>query len=98
VNTADSLNNRIQYQKWSSPAVGCSSAYVVLSHYIFLSFDGNTNSQLSIISQGIAARFARRQASSEHAYLHARGFTLLGKLARIILEDAGIVITPKSRL
>ncbi|KAJ3572099.1 hypothetical protein NP233_g3308 [Leucocoprinus birnbaumii] len=54
--------------------------------------------RLSIISQGIAARFARRQASSEHAYLHARGFPLLGKLAKIILEDAGIVITSKPRL
>jgi len=54
--------------------------------------------RLSIISQGIAARFARRQASSEHAYLHAQGYPLIGKLAKIVLEDAGITIAPKPRL
>ncbi|KXN87459.1 Acyl-CoA dehydrogenase family member 11 [Leucoagaricus sp. SymC.cos] len=54
--------------------------------------------RLSIILQGIAARFAIRQASSENAVSHAKGFHVLGKLAKICLEDAGVVITPKPRL
>ena len=55
-------------------------------------------SQLGIILQGIAARFARRQASSENAYLHAQTFLVFGKLAKIVLEDAGTTITHKPRL
>lgn len=45
--------------------------------------------QLSIISQGIAARFARRQASSEKAGLHGKVFPIIGQLARKVLEDEG---------
>lgn len=65
---------------------------------IFIPLILDNNLQLSIISQGIAARYARRQASSEHAYLHAQGFKVIGKLAKIVLEDAGITIAPKSKL
>ncbi|KAF8891846.1 kinase-like domain-containing protein [Infundibulicybe gibba] len=54
--------------------------------------------RLSVISQGIAARYARRQASSEHAYLHTYGFPVIGNLARRVLEEQGITIRPKSKL
>jgi hypothetical protein len=54
--------------------------------------------QLAVISQGIAARYARRQASSETAYAHVRMFPLIGMLAKIILEDEGIKIDPQSKL
>ncbi|KAG5639110.1 hypothetical protein H0H81_006699 [Sphagnurus paluster] len=55
-------------------------------------------SPLAVISQGIAARYARRQASSEQAYMHVDGFPVVGKLARIVLEDEGISLTIKSKL
>ncbi|KAH8115376.1 kinase-like protein [Phellopilus nigrolimitatus] len=48
--------------------------------------------RLSIISQGIAARFARRQASSEKAGVHVHLFPLFGDLARKVLEREGIDI------
>ncbi|KAJ7496880.1 kinase-like domain-containing protein [Mycena latifolia] len=54
--------------------------------------------RLAIISQGIAARVARRQASSERAAVHVRGFPLIGKLSRIVLEDAGIKIGTQAKL
>ncbi|KAG5647059.1 hypothetical protein DXG03_001429 [Asterophora parasitica] len=54
--------------------------------------------KLAVISQGIAARYARRQASSEQAYLHVSGFPVVGKLAKIVLEDAGISLSPKYKL
>jgi len=54
--------------------------------------------KLSVISQGIAARYARRQASSEHAYVHVDGFPAVGKLARIVLEDEGIKLNQTSKL
>ncbi|KAF5380575.1 hypothetical protein D9615_004657 [Tricholomella constricta] len=54
--------------------------------------------KLAVISQGIAARHARRQASSEHAYLHITGFPVVGKLAKIVLEDEGISFGSKSKL
>ncbi|KAG6813291.1 hypothetical protein H0H92_012446 [Tricholoma furcatifolium] len=54
--------------------------------------------KLAVISQGIAARYARRQASSEHAYMHMDGFPVVGNLARIALEDAKIYILPKAKL
>ncbi|KAK7472437.1 hypothetical protein VKT23_000552 [Stygiomarasmius scandens] len=44
----------------------------------------------SIISQGIAARAARRQASSENADQYAKSVELLGKLARDILVEHGL--------
>ncbi|EPT00340.1 hypothetical protein FOMPIDRAFT_1101889, partial [Fomitopsis schrenkii] len=37
--------------------------------------------RLAVIAQGIAARFARRQASSEKAHLYAALFPLIGELA-----------------
>ena len=52
--------------------------------------------QLAIISQGIAARYARRQASSEIAFIHPIMFPIVGELARKVLEDEGICISSKS--
>ncbi|KAF7782732.1 hypothetical protein Agabi119p4_2108 [Agaricus bisporus var. burnettii] len=52
----------------------------------------------AIIAQGIAARYARRQATSEHAHLHAKTFHIFGKLAQKVLQDAGITVTSKARL
>ncbi|KAF9486034.1 kinase-like protein [Pholiota conissans] len=54
--------------------------------------------RLAVISQGIAARYARRQASSEIAYLHVDGFPVIGALARKVLEDEGIAILPPAKL
>jgi len=54
--------------------------------------------RLAVISQGIAARYARRQASSEHAYLHVSGFPVIGKLAKIVLEERGINLESKAKL
>ncbi|OCH90615.1 kinase-like protein [Obba rivulosa] len=45
--------------------------------------------RLSVISQGIAARYARRQASSEKAYIHVKLFPLIGQFAYIAQQDAG---------
>ncbi|KZT35201.1 kinase-like protein [Sistotremastrum suecicum HHB10207 ss-3] len=44
--------------------------------------------RLAIISQGIAARFARRQASSEHAGIHTNLFPALGNLAEIVIRES----------
>ncbi|EJD08019.1 kinase-like protein [Fomitiporia mediterranea MF3/22] len=49
--------------------------------------------RLSIISQGIAARYALRQASSEKASIHVQLFPLFGELARKALEREGIDIS-----
>jgi hypothetical protein len=46
--------------------------------------------QLAVISQGIAARFARRQASSERAFLYARSLPFIASLAKVSLEREGI--------
>lgn len=54
--------------------------------------------RLAVISQGIAARYARRQASSEHAYLHVSGFPVVGKLAKIVLEERGVNLETKAKL
>ncbi|RDB24710.1 Acyl-CoA dehydrogenase family member 11 [Hypsizygus marmoreus] len=54
--------------------------------------------RLAVISQGIAARYARRQASSEQAYVHVTGFPIVGKLAKIVLEEEGISFDQKSKL
>ncbi|KAH9009900.1 kinase-like domain-containing protein [Lactarius pseudohatsudake] len=51
--------------------------------------------RLAVISQGIAARHARRQASSEQAHLYAGMFPVFGGLARVVLEDEGHL--PKAR-
>lgn len=54
--------------------------------------------KLAIISQGIAARYVTRQASSEAAHLHVSLFPLFGQLAKKVLEDEGIFLQSKSRL
>ncbi|KAH8087811.1 kinase-like protein [Cristinia sonorae] len=43
--------------------------------------------RLAVISQGIAARYARKQASSEHAVVHVSLFPLVGKMALNAIED-----------
>ncbi|CDO73966.1 hypothetical protein BN946_scf185043.g14 [Trametes cinnabarina] len=47
----------------------------------------------AIIMQGIAARYARRQASSEKAHLYVHGFPLMGQLAYKTLVEAGVTGT-----
>ncbi|KAF9031224.1 APH-domain-containing protein [Hymenopellis radicata] len=54
--------------------------------------------RLSIILQGIAARYAQRQASSERASSYGAFFPVVGNLARIFLEEKGINLGPTSRL
>ncbi|KAJ6589909.1 kinase-like domain-containing protein [Mycena vulgaris] len=54
--------------------------------------------RLAVISQGIAARVARRQASSERAFIHSKGFPLVGRLSQIVLEDAGVKIGAQAKL
>ncbi|KAG1782023.1 kinase-like domain-containing protein [Suillus placidus] len=54
--------------------------------------------RLAVISQGIAARYARRQASSEKAFIHPQFFPLVGRLAKSILEDDGFTIDVKPKL
>ncbi|KAG6815606.1 hypothetical protein H0H87_012986 [Tephrocybe sp. NHM501043] len=54
--------------------------------------------KLGVISQGIAARYARRQASSEHAYMHLTGFPVVGNLARMALEEEGVSFVLKPKL
>ncbi|KDQ20079.1 hypothetical protein BOTBODRAFT_27500 [Botryobasidium botryosum FD-172 SS1] len=43
--------------------------------------------RLAIISQGIAARYARRQASSANAAIQAKAFPLLGQLAKDVYME-----------
>ncbi|EMD33149.1 hypothetical protein CERSUDRAFT_118211 [Gelatoporia subvermispora B] len=45
--------------------------------------------RLSVISQGIAARYARRQASSEKAYIHVKLFPYIGHFAYVAQQEAG---------
>ncbi|KAF4563198.1 hypothetical protein EYR40_007093 [Pleurotus pulmonarius] len=55
--------------------------------------------RLAVISQGIAARYARRQASSATAYISVRTFPVIGKLARKVLEDSGhSIVQSKAKL
>lgn len=44
--------------------------------------------RLAVIAQGVAARYARRQASSEKAFMYRDVFPLLGHLAWGAIEDA----------
>ncbi|KAF7351091.1 APH domain-containing protein [Mycena sanguinolenta] len=44
--------------------------------------------RLAVICQGIAARVARKQASSERAFIHARAFPLIGNIAKTVIEEA----------
>ncbi|KIK22711.1 hypothetical protein PISMIDRAFT_679912 [Pisolithus microcarpus 441] len=52
----------------------------------------------AVISQGIAARFALRQASSEKASIHTRLFSVMGRIAKTVLEEEGYVVGIKSKL
>jgi hypothetical protein len=54
--------------------------------------------QLAVICQGIAARYARRQASSEQAFLYARSFPVIGSLAKVSLEREGISLALTTKL
>lgn len=54
--------------------------------------------QLAIIAQGIAARYARRQASSEKAALYAGSFPYLGHAAEKVLVSEGIQLPSRSKL
>ena len=47
--------------------------------------------QLGVIAQGIAARFARRQASSEQASKFAESYPIFGFLALQVLENEGVI-------
>ena len=51
--------------------------------------------QSAIISQGIAARFARRQASSEQTAIYVRAFTVLGNIANCLLEEEDMAFVAK---
>ncbi|KAL0955798.1 hypothetical protein HGRIS_002007 [Hohenbuehelia grisea] len=54
--------------------------------------------RLSVISQGIAARYARRQASSATAHTQQVTFPIIGTMAKTVLEDAGYKIEPSAKL
>lgn len=54
--------------------------------------------QLAVISQGIAARHARRQASSEVAFIQVKMFPILANLAKTVIEEAGFTINRKAAL
>jgi hypothetical protein len=54
--------------------------------------------QLSVISQGIAARVARKQASSEQAFMHTKKFPLIGKMAKMVIEETGGKIETQAKL
>ncbi|KAJ7864620.1 kinase-like domain-containing protein [Mycena olivaceomarginata] len=51
-----------------------------------------------VILQGIAARIARKQASSERAYIYAQAFPLYGKLAKKVIEESGSSVGPREKL
>lgn len=54
--------------------------------------------RLAVISQGIAARYARRQASSEQAFIYARSFPIIASLAKVSLEREGISLALNTKL
>lgn len=45
--------------------------------------------------QGIAARYARRQASSEKAQLYVETFPIMGEAAFKTLLEAGVIVIGK---
>ena len=75
---------RVKRPNWNS--------YLVL-HLLMSFFE-----QLAVISQGIAARYARRQASSERASMYARSFPIISSLAKISLEREGISLESAAKL
>ena len=54
--------------------------------------------RLAVIVQGIAARYARRQASSEKAPLYPALFPLVGSLAKLAMEGGGGNVGEKAKL
>ena len=54
--------------------------------------------KLAIIAQGVAARYARRQASSEQAFMHINTFPVVGQVAKTVLEEEGYQIGASSKL
>lgn len=54
--------------------------------------------RLAVIAQGIAARYARRQASSEKAPLYPALFPLVGNLAKLAMEEGGELVGEKAKL
>ncbi|KAF9529729.1 protein kinase subdomain-containing protein PKL/CAK/ACAD [Crepidotus variabilis] len=54
--------------------------------------------RLAVIAQGIAARLARRQASSDNAPFYVRLFPVIGFLAKKALEEEGVRIGPTPKL
>lgn len=44
--------------------------------------------QLAVIAQGVAARYALRQASSEKAFMYSKFFPLIGQFAWNTSQDA----------
>lgn len=52
----------------------------------------------AIIAQGVAARFARRQASSEQAPTYTRLFPVLGNFAKRLIEEQGYTICSQAKL
>ncbi|KAI0253655.1 hypothetical protein BJV78DRAFT_1191092 [Lactifluus subvellereus] len=54
--------------------------------------------RLAVISQGMAARHAQRQASSEKAQLYASVFPLIGWVAQGVLADRGDLPKVRAKL
>jgi hypothetical protein len=73
----------------------CSSFSSLCSDIVVMMTRCFSHFKLAVIAQGIAARHAQRQASSEQAHLYAAAFPLMGKLARRVLEEGGYL--PKAR-
>ncbi|KAH8827933.1 kinase-like domain-containing protein [Flagelloscypha sp. PMI_526] len=54
--------------------------------------------RLAVIAQGIAARHARRQASSELAWVYVHMFPIIGLFARRLVEEQGIKFVEEAKL
>ena len=54
--------------------------------------------RLAIIAQGIAARYARRQASSEKAPMYPEVFPIVGKLAKVAMEEGIAEVRERPKL
>jgi hypothetical protein len=71
---------------------------IVVRTLMTLCFSPFSLFKLAVIAQGIAARHAQRQASSEQAHLYAAAFPLMGKLARRVLEEEGYLPEARPKL
>ncbi|KAH9944587.1 kinase-like protein [Amylocystis lapponica] len=54
--------------------------------------------RLAVIAQGIAARYALRQASSEQAFMYSRVFPLIGQFAWDAAQEADVVAGTTAKL